>query len=117
MKPGYIKYKDISGPEAKPDGVINDYDRTILGNPTPRYEYGLNMSAEWKGFDFAVFLQGVGKKEIYYTGYGARPFYVGRSIMRNQLDNWTPDNKDAAFHYYSSMVPGAMPTTLYQTFG
>ncbi len=97
VKPGYIKYKDISGPEAKPDGVINDYDRTILGNPAPRYEYGLNMSAEWKGFDFAVFFQGVGKKEIYYDGYGARPFYIGRSIMRNQLDSWTPENKDAAF--------------------
>jgi len=35
IKPGYIKYKDISGPEGTPDGVINDLDRTIIGNPAP----------------------------------------------------------------------------------
>lgn len=97
VKPGYIKYKDISGAQGVPDGVINDYDRAILGNPSPRYEFSLNMGAEWKGFDFSVFLQGVGKKEIYYDGSGARPFFIGRSMTRNQLDNWTPENTDAAF--------------------
>lgn len=97
IKPGFIKYKDISGVDGTPDGVVNDYDRTILGNPSPRYEFSLNMGAEWKNFDFSLFLQGVGKKELFYSSYGARPFYIGRSIMRNQLDNWTPQNTNAAF--------------------
>nr|MBP7105489.1 SusC/RagA family TonB-linked outer membrane protein [Fermentimonas sp.] len=97
IKPGYIKYKDISGPDGTPDGVVNDFDRTILGNPSPRYEFSLNLGAEWKGFDVSVFFQGVGKKEIFYSGNGARPFYIGRTIMRNQLDNWTPENPNAEF--------------------
>lgn len=97
VKPGYIKYKDISGPDGIADGIVNDYDRTILGNPSPRYEFSLNMGAEWNNFDFSLFLQGVGKKDIYYAGYGVRPFYVGRSMTQNQLDNWTPTNTDAAF--------------------
>jgi hypothetical protein len=97
IKPGYIKYKDISGPDGTPDGVVNDFDRTILGNPSPRYEFSLNLGAEWKGFDVSVFFHGVGKKEIFYSGNGARPFYIGRTIMRNQLDNWTPENPNAEF--------------------
>lgn len=97
VKPGYIKYKDISGPDGKPDGEINDYDRTVIGNPYARYEFSLNLGAEWNGFDFTMFLQGVGKRDILYTGYGARPFYVGRTIFKNQLDYWTPENRDAEF--------------------
>lgn len=97
VKPGYIRYKDISGPDGKPDGEINDYDRTVIGNPYPRYEFSLNLGAEWNGFDFTAFFQGVGKKDILYTGYGARPFYIGRTIFKNQLDYWTPENRNAEF--------------------
>lgn len=97
VKPGYVKYKDISGPDGVPDGKITDDDRAVIGNPYPRYEYSLNLGAEWKGFDFSVFLQGVGKKDILYTGAGARPFHVGRTIFKNQLDSWTPENRDAEF--------------------
>ncbi|MCE5225340.1 MAG: TonB-dependent receptor [Porphyromonadaceae bacterium] len=97
IKPGFIKYKDISGPDGVADGIVNDFDRSILGNPSPRYEFSLNLGAEWNNFDFSMFFQGVGKKELFYSSYGARPFYIGRSIMRNQLDTWTPENTDAAF--------------------
>jgi len=97
IKPGYIRYKDLSGPEGKPDGVINELDRTIIGNPAPRYEFSLNVDAEWKGFDVNIFFQGVGKRDIFYSGYGVRPFYVGRSMFKYQLDYWTEDNRDAKF--------------------
>lgn len=97
VKPGFIKYKDISGPDGKPDGVINDYDRTIIGDPQDRYTFSLNLGAEWNNFDFSVFLQGVGKKDIYFEGNGARPFYVGRTIYRNQLNAWSEDNRNAEF--------------------
>lgn len=97
VKPGYIRYKDISGPEGKPDGVINDNDRTMIGNPFPRYQYGLSLGAEWKGFDVSLFLQGVGKKDILLSGSGARPFYVGRTIFKYQLDSWTPENRYAEY--------------------
>lgn len=97
VKPGYIKYKDISGPEGVPDGEIDSFDRTIIGNPAPRYEYSLNFGADWKGLDLNVFFQGVGKKDLFYSGYGIRPFYVGRSMFKNQLDYWTEDNRDAKF--------------------
>jgi len=97
VTPGYIKYKDLSGPDGSPDGVINDYDRAIIGNPAPRFEYSLNMGAEWMNIDFTLLFQGVGKKDLYYGHYGVVPFYIGRTIYRHQLDYWTEDNRDARF--------------------
>jgi hypothetical protein len=97
IKPGYIRYKDISGPDGTPDGKIDDNDRQVIGDPFPRYQYGLSLGAEWKGFDFSLFLQGVGKRDIMLTGNGARPFWIGRTIFKHQLDTWTPENRDAEY--------------------
>ncbi len=53
IKPGDIKFQDLNG-----DGIINDNDRTYLGNPNPRLTYGGNLSAEYKGFDFSMLYAG-----------------------------------------------------------
>ncbi|NDW12459.1 TonB-dependent receptor [Bacteroides sp. 214] len=50
--PGRPKFKDLSGPEGKPDGVIDDYDRTIIGNTNPMLQGGFGISGQWKNFDF-----------------------------------------------------------------
>ncbi len=53
-------YKDIDG-----DGKITDADKTKLGNNFPKITYGLNIGADWKGFDIQMFFQGVGGNKIY----------------------------------------------------
>ena len=69
--------------------MINDNDRTYLGNPNPRFTYGCNLSASFKGFDFAVLFQGVSGVEKYndlkkIIDYDTRPF--NHSIAT--LDAW-----------------------------
>lgn len=65
--PGDVKFVDLNG-----DGVIDNGknltddhgDLTVIGNTTPRYEYSFRIDADWKGFDFSIFLQGIGKRNM-----------------------------------------------------
>ena len=63
IRAGDVKYVDISGPEGIPDGNISpEYDRVLLGGSLPRYMYGGNIRLDYKGFDFSLIIQGVGKQ-------------------------------------------------------
>lgn len=59
-QPGDLRYVDYNG-----DGVINNDDRTVIGNPYPTFSYGFTAQLKYKNFDFMVFAQGVGGNEIY----------------------------------------------------
>ncbi|WP_071147600.1 SusC/RagA family TonB-linked outer membrane protein [Bacteroides ihuae] len=52
--PGKIKFKDISGPDGKPDGQITEDDRSVIGNTNPKFQGGFGLSGQWKGFDFTA---------------------------------------------------------------
>ena len=52
--PGKIKFKDISGPEGEPDGIIDEYDRTVIGNTNPKFQGGFGFNGQWKNFDFTM---------------------------------------------------------------
>ncbi|MDE6825665.1 MAG: SusC/RagA family protein, partial [Paramuribaculum sp.] len=68
---GDVMYADLNG-----DGVVgtgknteeNPGDRVVVGNNTPRYSFGVNLDAQWKGFDLRVFFQGVGKRDYWASG-------------------------------------------------
>ena len=61
VRPGDVRYSDLSGPDGEPDGIINaDYDRTVLGSSTPHYQYGGTLNFGWKNWDLAMAFQGVG---------------------------------------------------------
>ena len=68
---GDVRFRDIDG-DGKVDfgdnTVNNPGDRSILGNSTPRYQYGITLGVEWKGIDFTVFFQGVGKRDWFPGG-------------------------------------------------
>lgn len=58
--PGDIKFKDLNG-----DKVIDDEDRTFIGNPTPDFTYGITVGASYKDFDFSMFWQGVHGNDVF----------------------------------------------------
>jgi hypothetical protein len=99
-KPGDMKYADISGPDGKPDGKVDAFDRTFLGNAFPRYEYSINLTLGYGNFDLNIFGQGVGKRNNFLSGTGAVPFAssdFAASLLEIHKDYWRPDNQNATF--------------------
>ena len=68
---GWPKYKDQNGDGRITKGttVDNPGDLKVIGNSTPRYRMGFNLTADWKGFDLSMFLQGVAKRDVYPLSY------------------------------------------------
>ena len=62
---GDAKYADLSGPDGKPDGLIDEYDKKNLGNSFPKVSYGFNLGADFYGVDVQLFFQGVAGNQIY----------------------------------------------------
>jgi TonB-linked SusC/RagA family outer membrane protein len=99
--PGDVKFKDLNG-----DGVIdygtntvgNPGDRTVIGNTTPRFQYGFRLGADWKGVDLSMFFQGVGRRSIWATGNMVLPGYYGAEAnYSHTLDYWTEENTGAFY--------------------
>ncbi|WP_164849984.1 SusC/RagA family TonB-linked outer membrane protein [Mucilaginibacter limnophilus] len=89
-RPGDFRFVDVDG-----NGIINDNDKTAIGNPHPKFTYGFNINLKYSSFDLIVFLQG---------SYGNKLFNNNKYQINHPLgfDNiaagaaynaWTPDNK------------------------
>lgn len=89
IKPGDVKFKDIDG-----NGVIDSNDRTHVGSSIPKFTLGLNLSAEWKGFDVSVFFQGAYGHKIYNQILtDCEGFYRGFNVTERYYENrWTETN-------------------------
>ena len=107
--PGDVKFKDLNG-----DGVIDagsrlikdadgkpDYgDLKIIGNSTPRFLYSFRTDLNYKGFDLSVFMQGVGKRDIWGDGFLAIPGYYSANGAMPQAfagNFWREDRTDAFY--------------------
>jgi TonB-linked SusC/RagA family outer membrane protein len=92
--PGDIRYVDRNK-----DGIIDDQDKFVLGNPFPRYTYGFNYAVSWKQLDLSLFIQGVGKRDMFLRGEMVEPFHYnyGQTMYQHQLDYWTPVNPNAKY--------------------
>ena len=97
--PGDLMYKDISGPNGKPDGVIDGNDRVYLGSPFPKTTFGFTLGAGWKGFNVSGFLQGALGVKNYVQGFelgSLQQANIGNPTTA-LLDAWTPTNTSATF--------------------
>lgn len=120
---GDIKFADLNN-----DGVINNGentvansgDRIIIGNESPRYRFGFNLSLDYSNFFASAFLQGVGKQD-WYPSRGANTFWGQYNApyghpLESQLGNiWTEDNPNAYFPRYTGYLAWQAGGTLRET--
>ncbi len=102
---GDIMYKDLNGDNKVNSGAgtLKDHgDLKRIGNSTPRYNFGINLNAEWKGIDFSIFFQGVMKCD-WNPGAG-QPYFWGvvgdewqSCGFKEHLDYWSETNKNAYY--------------------
>jgi TonB-linked SusC/RagA family outer membrane protein len=99
---GFIKYKDLSGPEGVPDGIVNTLDRVILGSYYPDVFYGLTSNFSYKNFEFNVIIEGVNGVEIFNATDGTHlnSFQRGNNQFNDIMGNyWTAENPDPNAKY------------------
>lgn len=79
--PGDLKFKDVNG-----DGEITQDDRTMIGNPTPDFTYGLTANLSYKNFDLGIDMMGVYGNEVYRTWDD--PTYAQLNYLTQRMDRW-----------------------------
>ncbi|MCD8739202.1 TonB-dependent receptor [Mucilaginibacter roseus] len=97
-KPGDFKWADNNG-----NGVIDEGDRTFLGNQLPKWTYGVNLRANYKDFDFLLFGQGAWGNKL-FQGY-RRLDIATANYSSAALDAWTPQNSDSNYPRLSDLDP------------
>jgi len=112
LLPGDLKFEDVNN-----DGIIDDNDVQPIGHgSTPRMYYGLNIGAQYKGFDMTVFLQGAAGHDVYLNGDVLDPFIQqglgnGFSFMTDRWHRADPTDPN------SEWIPGKMPPARVSGFG
>ena len=110
---GWPKYKDLNGDHRITKGttVDNPGDLSVIGNSAPRFRFGLNLNAEWNGFDVAIFLQGIGKRDFYpqsflYWGFYQQPYSGGQVHTFDFYRPTTDSDVEMAKHSQSYIAAG-----------
>lgn len=114
--PGDIRYTDLNNDGKIDQGegtVTNSGDKKVIGNSSPRYQFGITGGLSWKNFDFSIFFQGVAKRDIWTTDHATWGYISGGTPLWNVYkDSWTPENRDA---YYPLHVPGSAKNIVTQS--
>lgn len=88
---GKIRYRDVNL-----DGKIDQFDRTIIGNPHPDFIYGVNLYSSYKGFDLTMFFDGKQGNDLYNAQRAIGDFdYFSFNHNTNTLDAWTPSKANS----------------------
>jgi TonB-linked SusC/RagA family outer membrane protein len=96
IQPGDVKYVDKNG-----DGIINEFDRTVIGGAKPLSYFGIDLGFEYSGFEFSMLWQGVYNRDIYLTDRNFTQGFLQINQNYGQayqqlINRWTPETAATA---------------------
>lgn len=120
IRPGDVKFVNLRDDDnsineiySGDNTVSNPGDQKVIGNNTARYQFGVNANVGWKGFDFSIFMNGTGKRDVFLSGDLIWPLNSGTfgTLFYNQLDYWKP--VDAKNGNWEAQNPNARYPRIY----
>ena len=102
-KPGDGRYMDVNK-----DGILNADDRTLIGDPNPKFIWGLTNNFKYKNFDLSILLQGAHDFAIYDdNAHRSLMYHEGRNFLEEVTDRWrSEENPGDGYHYRLSVDLG-----------
>lgn len=98
--PGDGRYKDLNG-----DGVLNSDDRTVIGNYTPDFTWGMTNNFSYKGFDLSFLFQGVQGNEIFDNNiHRSMLYHEGRNYYKEVVNRWRSEEEPGDGYHYKLTV-------------
>ena len=122
LRDGDVDADDVNRINTGKNTANNPGDRKVIGNTTPRFQYGINFGANYKGIDLNVMLQGVAKRDYFANG----PYFytlaagdgIWMPVFEGTTDYWKPLSQDASSpDYYVAANPGAKLPRIYGNVG
>ena len=114
--PGDVRYADLNNDNEISTGdntLENPGDRKVIGNTTPRYQYGITGNISWKNIDLSIFFQGIGKRDVWI---GDNVFWGGSGTAGNwemYNNSWTPERTTAKYPMYAGRAQNTKEQTAY----
>ena len=120
VRPGDVKFKNLRDDDSSTNVITsgdntfdNPGDRKVIGNTTPRYQYGINLGLNYAGFDLNVILQGTGKRDYWISNVLTSPMNGDNFVplFEGLSDYWMPKDPDNGD--WSAVNPDAKYPRLY----
>lgn len=86
-QPGDLKFADLNG-----DGIVDNYDKTIIGKTIPSFNFSVGFDCSYKNFDFNIFLYGVGDYDIYNKQRANLSSMNSQDMQHNKLNSWAQNH-------------------------
>lgn len=109
LYPGDVRYADLNQDNEISNGdntVENPGDRKVIGNSTPRFQYGITGNISWKNIDLNIFFQGIAKRDVWIND---NVFWGGSGTAGNwemYNNSWTPERTNAKYPMYAGRISG-----------
>jgi hypothetical protein len=113
-RPGFFKFKDISSVDGKLDGIVNDYDRTVIGNPNPTHFGGINNTFTYKGLSLSAFISWQSGNDLLNWSNSVLTGSAYNSLRADYYRNlWTINNQSTNVPSYTDPTGRQSPSTYY----